>query len=115
MVEVVDADDPSRSTNDDYIDTILIDLTRLTPSTTFTPVTQHTGIVGHSTVAMMFRLSCASNHYGPSCSVFCEAHNDTTGHYSCDPEGGIVCNHGYTNESTGCVQCVPAPSCCEWE
>lgn len=38
---------------------------------------------------------CEDNHYGAGCDVRCEEHDDTTGHYTCDPKTGEkICMEG---------------------
>ena len=61
---------------------------------------------------MSFFLECAENFYGQDCSTFCQSRNDASGHYACDPSGGIVCLDGYIGANTSCVQCSPMQGCC---
>ncbi len=99
--------------NDQYIDTVVVDLSALTPSNTITPITAYSGLLGHAVFNMSFRLVCSANYYGDNCSKFCEGRYNDLGHYRCDEQGNIVCKTGYTDESTNCVQCIPLTNCCK--
>ncbi len=100
--------------NDEYVDTVIVDLSGLTPSTTSTPIASYSGLLGHAMFSMAFRLACAANYYGANCSKFCEHRYNNLGHYRCDAQGDIICKSGYTDESTNCIQCVPLTNCCKF-
>ena len=63
----------------------------------------YTGSVHSISISIDFNLLCDQFYYGAKCEVFCQPHNDTRGHYTCDEQGHIVCNHGYTGEQTNCT------------
>ena len=94
---------------------INLDETNAYPGDNFTTPTVHTGLDDSSMkVELSFRVSCAENYYGPSCTVFCQdSDDDITGHYYCDDDGNRVCLDGYQNPSTNCEDCVSAEGCCE--
>ena len=113
VLEVIDADDPMGPENDQYIDTVVVDLSDITPSNAPTIITSYSGLLGHAVFDMAFRLSCSANYYGDDCSKFCQSRYDDLGHYTCDEQGNIVCKSGYMDESTNCVQCIPLTNCCK--
>lgn len=63
--------------------------------------------------SMSFLLECAENFHGQACSTFCQPRDDSSGHFTCDEFGGIVCIVGFTDVNTNCVQCVPTQGCCK--
>ena len=73
----------------------------------------YVGVNNYSTIELRFRVVCSEDYYGPNCTTFCTPMDNLQGHFSCDQNGTIVCNPGYTNTMTNCVECVPAEGCCE--
>ena len=63
----------------------------------------YTGSAHSISIGIDFNLLCDQFYYGAKCEVFCQPHNDTRGHYTCDEQGNIVCNRGYTGEQTNCT------------
>ena len=50
---------------------------------------------------------CKAGFYGSSCDRFCEPKDsNTSGHYTCDDLGYIVCLPGFTNNATNCLTCA---------
>ncbi len=45
---------------------------------------------------------CKEGYFGPDCG--CSPRNDSTGHFTCDENGTIVCLPGYQNTATNCVE-----------
>ena len=63
-------------------------------------------------IKLRFQLLCTSPSVGPNCS--CADTNDTTGHFSCNPETGErKCLAGYMNPGSRCTECIPAAGCSE--
>ena len=85
----------------------------ITPNLAFTNTMTHIGENNFSRVELRFRVTCSENFYGPNCTTFCIPMDTVQGHYTCDQDGEIVCNAGYTNTSTNCMECLPAEGCCE--
>ncbi len=48
------------------------------------------------------RVVCKEGYFGPDCG--CPPRNDSTGHFTCDVNGTIVCLPGYQNTATNCVE-----------
>ena len=63
----------------------------------------YTGTISSIYIRIDFNLFCDQFYYGAKCEVFCQPHNDTRGHYTCDEQGHIICNPGYTGEQTNCT------------
>lgn len=108
--------DDSDPRNNQLVDVIFVEKT-ITPtpraSANFTNDEMYVGNNNHSTIELRFRVVCSEDHYGPNCTTFCTPMDNLQGHFSCDQNGRIVCNPGYTNTMTNCVECVPAEGCCE--
>ena len=50
---------------------------------------------------------CKAGFYGSSCDRFCEPQDsNSSGHYTCDDSGYIVCHPGFTDNSTNCLTCA---------
>ncbi len=45
---------------------------------------------------------CREGYFGPDCG--CTPRDDSTGHFTCDVNGTIVCLPGYQNTSTNCLE-----------
>ncbi|XP_033111995.1 delta-like protein C [Anneissia japonica] len=64
-----------------------------------------------SSLDIQVRGYCTTYYYGSTCSVFCRARDDTTGHYSCSSSGGKICLSGW--QGTSCNQdvneCLSSP------
>ena len=67
----------------------------------------------NATFTVNLELKCTINSYGSDCSIYCEPSNNTQGHYRCLENGSKECLEGYRNESTDCIECVPAEGCRE--
>ncbi len=53
------------------------------------------------------RVVCREGYFGPDCG--CTPRDDSTGHFTCDVNGAIVCLPGYQNTATNCVEEVITP------
>ena len=62
-------------------------------------------------------MECDNGYYPQgTCDTFCEPRDDALGHYTCNSDGTIMCNTGYTDTSTNCVTCTgnfKEPDCTE--
>ena len=87
---------------DDHVDDIYVTIS-LTPSSSFTSRTAYSGVHGNSRIELSFRLQCGSNLYGNNCTTFCEARNDSEGHYSCGTSGQRICLSGWSGPSSDCI------------
>ncbi len=47
---------------------------------------------------------CKEGYFGPDCGIPCTPRDDSTGHFTCDEDGTIVCLPGYQNTATNCVE-----------
>ena len=87
--------DDDGSGPDQYIDTVLIELTVANDSSTsltFQGLRNDTP----SEAAISFSFTCDTDYYGSLCTVYCLAQDDTSGHYTCDPiTRNIICNDGF--------------------
>ena len=54
---------------------------------------------------------CAENFFGQDCN--CRDTDDASGHFTCDGDGNKMCNDGYTDPATNCIQCIPSDECCK--
>ncbi len=45
---------------------------------------------------------CKEGYFGPNCG--CTPRDDSTGHFTCDEDGTIVCLPGYQNTTINCVE-----------
>ena len=50
---------------------------------------------------------CKEGYFGPDCG--CTPQDDSTGHFTCDEDGTIVCLPCYQNTATNCVEEVITP------
>ena len=112
FIRIDDRDDRDGSVRLQRVDDIFVERS-ITPSLAYTNNTTNIGENGLSTIELSFRVTCSENFFGPNCTTFCVPMDSVQGHYTCDQDGGIVCNAGYTNTSTNCVECLPAEGCCE--
>ena len=55
------------------------------------------------TITFRFRVTCATNFFGPNCTRFCQGRDDASGHFTCDANGDRVCLAGYVNPASDCV------------
>ena len=89
---------------DDTIGMVVVPFTGVSVSQEFSAVMQYSlSDLPTVMVNLSYRLSCIENYYGGDCSVFCEARDDDSGHYTCDAQGNIVCNDGYQGTDTNCI------------
>ena len=111
-----DKDGEKGGDDDKTIGTVFVRLSssQLFPGDSFTTRTVYIPWSRNMQIELSFRVLCADNYYGPSCTLFCQDHNDDNGHYYCDDDGNRVCLDGYQNPSINCVECVPAEACCEY-
>ena len=59
----------------------------------------------HFTLDLSFRVTCQRDFYGADCATFCQARDDSAGHYTCDAlTGRRICLPGYQNVSSSCTQ-----------
>ena len=91
-VRVVDEDSGN---SDDHVDDIYIDIS-LSVSSSFTTQTDFYGDHGNSRIRLAFRVRCNANYYGSDCATYCVNTDDSTGHYTCGPDGTKNCLSGWT-------------------
>ena len=53
---------------------------------------------------MNFSAACNPDYYGSRCNVFCQAMNDSGGHYTCGSNGEKICLEGWTEPFYNCIQ-----------
>ncbi len=109
-MEVFDRDTES---DDDLVDVFIedIDLFSLGNYTILDPWLGHYGL---GSLNVSLQLTCPENYYGPYCSRFCQAKSDSSGHFSCNDDGDIVCSEGYQDLLSNCTLCIPREGCCEF-
>ena len=98
-IEVVDLD---VANPDDHVDDIYVDIS-LTPSTTFSPVMSFNGDHGNGRIELSFRVQCEASFFGPNCTTFCQPTDDSTGRYTCGPNGEFICLEGWQDATTNCL------------
>ncbi len=86
----------------DLVDRIFAEMD-LQASNSFSPTAQYTGIYNNGRMVMGFKLECAQLYYGSNCATFCQPTDDSSGHYSCDENGGKVCLPEWMDVSTNCI------------
>ena len=91
-IEVVDNDDTDP---DDHVDDIYVDIS-LSPSASFSQVMSYNGDHGNGRIELSFRVRCEESFYGQNCTTFCQPTDDSSGHYTCGPNGERICFQGYS-------------------
>ena len=100
VLVVIDDSDPDA---DDLIDRVAFNINR-SPTGTWSDNIHSNGYYGKAQFKVQVLLSCQSNYYTSSCSVYCVPQNDNTnGHYDCSSQGEKICKNGYTNPSGNCL------------
>ena len=114
-VEVIDLDALQQSLNaNDLVDRFVINRNDITLGADFPASARYNGVFGFGLLYLSFRVKCADNFYGADCNDFCQARNDSQGHYTCDSGGNNICLEGFQDPITDCIQqCTPATGCCE--
>ena len=56
-----------------------------------------------SSMAFGYRILCARDYYGPNCTIYCNARDDSHGHYGCNSHGDKYCLTGWTNINNYCT------------
>lgn len=72
-------------------------------SSNFTTERTFTGYHHISEMTMAFRVDCATNYYGPECTLHCE---ESPGVWLCDENGKMCLRNGY-DPVENCSQCLP--------
>lgn len=82
-IQVVDrdSDDPN-----DHVDDIYADIS-MSPSASFSPVISYSGVHDNGRIELSFRVQCEASFFGENCTTFCQPTNDSTGCYTCGPNG----------------------------
>lgn len=113
--EVIDFDGLEQSVNpNDLVDRFMINMDDLTLGADFPDSAIYNGVFGFGFLYLSFRVKCADHFYGADCDVFCQARDDSQGHYTCDSGGNRICLEGFQDPVTGCTQrCTRAVGCCE--
>jgi hypothetical protein len=77
-------------------------------SESISPLQQYSGVHGSVMMAISYRVTCSSDHYGSDCSIYCRPHNDSNnGHYTCNNiTGDKECLPGYTDPTSNCIQSI---------
>ena len=101
LVRALDDDTPL--TIHDHLDNIFIDQSAV-PSSLYSPLTNFPGANNKVSVNLRYRVNCQQNFYGTTCFEYCVASDDDfEGHYTCDPNGSVICRDGYEHPETFCV------------
>ena len=99
LVTVNDIDGNS----DDLVDKVFVQVSSLDLSSNFTDPSEYVGYYGSGNITLKFRVNCGENFYGSQCNIFCEPTDNSTGHYTCNSNGGKVCLDGWTDASSDCT------------
>lgn len=104
-------DDDYPLTSFDFLDNIFVDRFR-NVGNSYSTEERVWGDHDKVAVDIRYRVRCVSNYYDTACSQYCLARDDSSGHYTCDPnDGSIVCLAGYEHPETNCVDsewyCMP--------
>ncbi|XP_059480709.1 neurogenic locus protein delta-like isoform X2 [Neocloeon triangulifer] len=62
---------------------------------------------GHTSLHYEYRVTCGPNYYGHGCELLCKPRNDEFGHYTCSPQGSIVCEPGWQGDYCTKPKCLP--------
>ncbi|VDK69073.1 unnamed protein product [Litomosoides sigmodontis] len=62
-------------------------------------------------MSIAYRITCASDYYGPRCLTFCQPMSSTVGHFQCTSNGSLTCSDGWEGPSCDiasarCDHCV---------
>ena len=98
---LVRVDDNDAPLSPDLIDRVIINANLAAGSSI--SATTYTGFYGKATMRMAVSVRCDTNFYGSNCVRYCAPRDDSTGHYTCDGNGNIVCRSGWTNAATNCI------------
>lgn len=90
-------DDPS-----EFIELLGINLLYPTVTNVYSNETLRSRLI-MITLQASFNMRCAQYFYGSQCDIFCQSHNDDTGHYTCDSQGNKLCNEDYQMNETNCT------------
>ncbi|EFO27466.1 hypothetical protein LOAG_01014 [Loa loa] len=52
-----------------------------------------------------YRITCASDYYGPRCLTFCQPMSSTVGHFQCTSNGSLACSPGWEGPSCDTARC----------
>ncbi len=91
------------SGEDDLVANIIVQLSSLVVSDTFTDATTYTAANGQASIDLQFRVNCASTYYGTDCTTKCIPKDGTDGHYTCNNDGSKSCLSGWSGTSTNCL------------
>ncbi|KAI6661003.1 Phosphatidylinositol phosphatase PTPRQ-like isoform X5 [Oopsacas minuta] len=97
-ISVISVDEDGFFSGDDDIDTTIIRITA-TKRTSFTATLYYDGLRSSykTSTGLQYKFICDSNYYDTYCTEFCQANDDTFGHYTCNTvTGSKICNTGYT-------------------
>ena len=83
-------DDPN-----DHVDDIYADIS-MSPSTSFSPTISYNGDHENGRIELSFRVKCEASFFGENCTIFCQPNDDSTGRYTCGPNGERICLRGYS-------------------
>lgn len=98
MVRVRDQDSPDA---DDLIDRVVINSNLAAGSSI--SARNYLGIYSKVTMRMAVTILCNTNFYGSDCTRVCIPRDDSSGHFTCDSNGDIVCRPGWTNVASMCT------------
>ena len=96
------------------IDLILLDHLNVSSPGPITMETTYVGLFGRVSLQIGFGVFCAGGFFGSDCDTFCEAHNGSQGHFTCNQtDGARVCLEGYRGVEGNCTECIPQEGCCK--
>ena len=98
MIRIKDSDTDA----DDLVDRIVYNM-NLSPSSEWTGTITGDAHYNEVTFKAQFRVTCQSNYYTSSCSVYCKKRDNNAGHYDCGSSGQKICKSGWSNPSTSCI------------
>ena len=98
-IEVIDLDDLDRN---DHVDDIYVDISAA-PNAMFSQVMSYNGDHGNGRIELSFRVQCEASFFGENCTIFCQPTDDSTGHYTCGPNGERICLQGWLDAATNCL------------
>ena len=56
----------------------------------------YNGDHGNGRIELSFRVQCEESFHGQNCTTFCQPTDNSTGHYTCGPNGERICLQEYS-------------------
>ena len=87
---------------DDLVDEINVRISNLMPGESTRRI-RTTGVYRNGKITLDFQLECWDYFYGKNCDRYCIPTDDNRGHFTCGPDGEIVCLRGWQDPANHCL------------